>query len=90
MIRGGLASLYVERFFKMNNKCMKNYESALELTFGFIVDANNLYGGIMITEHLPVGDFMLVEIPLEQKLNTPNNSPIGYIHEVDLTYPHNI
>ena len=69
---------------------MENYDSALESTFGFMVDANNLYGGIMKTEHLPVGDFLLVEVPLEQVLNTPTDSPIRYIREVDLTYPHNI
>ena len=28
-----------------------------------MVDANNLYGGIMKTEHLLVGDFLLVEVP---------------------------
>ena len=90
MIRGGLASVYDERYFKANNKYMENYNSALESTFGFMVDANNLYGGIMKTEHLPVGDFLLVEVPLEQVLNTLTDSPIGYIFEVDLTYPHNI
>ena len=69
---------------------MDNYDIALESTFGFMVDANNLHGGIMKTEHLPVGVFLLVEVPLEQVLNTPSDSPIGYIPEVDLTYPHNI
>ena len=90
MTRGGLASVYDERYFKANNKYMENYNSALESTFGFMVDANNLYGGIMKTENLPVGDFLLVEVPLEQVINTPTDSPIGYILEVDLTYPHNI
>ena len=88
MIRGALASVYDELYFKVNNKYMENYDSALESTFGFMVDANNLYGGIMKTEHLPVGDFLLVEVPLEQVLNTPTDSPIGYIRKVDLTYPH--
>ena len=69
---------------------MENYNSALESTFGSMVDAKNLYGGIMKTEHLPVGDFLLVEVPLKQVLNTPTDSAIGYILEVDLTYPHNI
>ena len=55
-----------------------------------MVDANNLYGDIMKTENLPVGDFFLVEVRLEQVLNTPTNSPIGYILEGDLTYPLNI
>ena len=90
MTRGGLASVYEERYFKVNNKYMENYDSVLESTFGFMVDANNLYGGITKTEHLPVGDFLLVKVPLEQVLNTPTDSPISYILEVDLTYPHKI
>ena len=79
MIKGGLASVYDERCFKAKNKYLENYDSALESTFGFMVDANNLCGGIMKTEHLPVGDFLLVEVALEQVLNTPTDSPIGYI-----------
>ena len=71
MIRGGLASVYDEGYFKTNNKYTENYHSALELTFGFMVDANNLYGGVMKTEHLPVVDFLLEKVPLEQVLNTP-------------------
>ena len=50
-----------------------------------LVDANILYGGIMKTEHLPVGDRLLVKIPLEEFLNTPTDSPIDNILEVDLT-----
>ena len=53
----GLASVYDERYFKANNKHMENYDSALELRIGSMVDANSLYGGSMKTEHLPVGDF---------------------------------
>ena len=82
--------MYDELYFKANNKYMENYDSALQPTFDFMVDANKLYGAIMKTEHLPVGGFWLVEFPLEQVLNTPTDSPIGYILEVDLTYPHNI
>ena len=77
MISEGLASVYDEHYFKANKKYMENYDSALESTFGFCVDANNLYGGVMKTEHLPVGDFLLVETPLEQVLNTPTDSPIS-------------
>ena len=89
MIRGSRVSVYVERYFKANNRYKENYDSALESTFVFMVDANKLYGGIMKTEHLPVGDFLLVEVPFEQVLNTPTDSPLGCILEVDWTYPHN-
>ena len=48
---------------------MESYDSALEPTFGFMVDTNILYGGVMKTEHLPDVDFLLVEVPHEQVLN---------------------
>ena len=70
MIRGGLASVYDERYFNANNNYMENFDSALESNFGFMVDANNFYGGIMKTEHLPVVDFLLMEVPLEQIFST--------------------
>ena len=90
MIRGGLASVYDERYFKVNSKYIENYDTALESIFGFMLDANKLYGGVMKIQHLPVDDFLPMEVPLEQVFNTPTDSPIGDILEVDLTKPHNI
>ena len=36
---------------------------------------------------LPIGDFELVEMPLSELLQTPEDSPYGFIVEVDLEYP---
>ena len=82
--------MYDECHLKGNNKCKENYGSALKSTSGFTVDANDMYGGNLRTEHLTVGNFKLMEVSLEQVLKTPTVSPIGNILEVDLTYPLNI
>ena len=54
------------------------------------IDANNLYGRAM-SEYLPYDENKFDrKVKLEDKLNTPDNSDIGYFIEVDLTYPDNI
>ena len=50
MIRGGVASIYSKRFITANNKCQNTFKRQEESTFGFLVDANNLHGGV--TEEL--------------------------------------
>ena len=57
-----------------------------------MIDANNLYGGVMQTEKLPVRNFELIghiedEVIVNQILNMTEDSLIGFILEVDLEYP---
>ena len=89
-IRGSLASVYDERCSKANKVHGEFWQFARFSFFGFMLDANKLNRGIMKTEHLPVGDLMSGKVSLEQVLNTPADSQVGYILELDLTYPHNI
>ena len=54
------------------------------------MDANNLYGWAM-SEYLPFDEIKFkTKVKLEDILNTPDDSDIGYFIEVDLTYPDNI
>ena len=54
------------------------------------IDANNLYGHSM-SQYLPYDEIKFDNnIKLEDILNTPDDSDIGYFLEVDLTYPNNI
>ena len=87
LMRGGMSSVYSSRLFKANNKYLHDFDRTVERSFGFTIDANNLYGGIMQTCYLPIGDFELVEIPLSELLQTPEDSKYGFIVEVDLEYP---
>ena len=87
-VRGGVCSVYEMRKFTANNKYLPDYDSSQPSTFGFCVDANNLYGGVMQNEKLPQSDFTLnSDITLVEILNCPDDNPVGYFVEVDLHYP---
>ena len=54
------------------------------------IDAKSLYGWAM-SEYLPYDESKYVKnVNLEDVLNTPDNSDIGYFIEVDSKYPDNI
>ena len=54
------------------------------------IDANNLYGWAM-SESLHYDESELDRnVKLENILNTPDDSDIGYFIEVDLKYPDNL
>ena len=87
-IRGEVTSVYEERHFFANNKFLSDYRPSEESTFALCVDANNLYGGVMQMDMLPVGEFAFnVEITLNETLNTPNDASVCLFFEVDLNYP---
>ena len=46
MIRGGVASVFDKKFFKANNRYVAEHNYN---TYGVLLDANNLYGGIMVS-----------------------------------------
>ena len=84
MIRGGVSSVYEKRHLKCNNEYLDNYDHIQAETYGLLVDANNLYGGIMEKFPLPLNSFVTVNTDLQHILNTSNDSSTGYILEVDL------
>ena len=78
-IRGGISSVMGDRYIKSGESKKILY-----------IDANNLYGHSM-SEPLPYYDITFDDnIKIEDILNTPDDSDIGYFIEVDLKYPDNI
>ena len=78
-IRGGISSVMGDRYIKSDQN--KNI---------LYIDANNLYGHSM-SEPLPYDEIKFDEnVKLEDILNTPDDSDIGYFVEADLIYPDNI
>ena len=78
-IRGGKSCVMGDRYVKSNeNKKI------------LFIDANNLYGHSM-SEPLPYDEIKFDKnVKLEDILNTPDDSDIGYFVEADLIYPDNI
>ena len=79
-IRGGISGVMGDRYVNSD----KN-ENIL------YVDCTNLYGYSM-SQSLAYDDikFQTENVCLEEILNTPDDSDIGYFFGVDLEYPHNI
>ena len=78
-IRGGISSVMGDRYIKSDENGKVMY-----------FDANNLYGHSM-SEPLPYDEIKFDnDVKLEDILNTPDDSDIGYLIEVDLKYPDNI
>ena len=78
-IRGGISSVMSDRYVKSDDNKKILY-----------VDADNLYGHSM-SQPLQFDELRFDNnVKLEDILNTPDDSNIGYFIEVDLTYPNNI
>ena len=87
-VRGGITSVFETRYFKANNQFLPGFNPEEASTFGLCLDANNLYGGVMQKELLPIGSFRFAnEVSISQILNMPQDSAIGYFAEVDLECP---
>ena len=61
-VRGGVCWVYKMRKFTANNKYLRDYDSSQRSTFGFYVDANNLYRAVKQNKKLPESDFKLILI----------------------------
>ena len=78
-IRGGISSVMGDRYVKSDENKKILY-----------VDANNLYGHSM-SQPLPYDETKFDKnVKLEDILNTPDDSDIGYFVEVDIKYSDNI
>ena len=85
-IRGGMCGVYHSRYYKANNPKCTNFEDTKPTTWLILLDANNLYGGVMC-ESLPVGDFSETTLPLQSVLDTADDAEFGFFVVVDLEYP---
>ena len=78
-IRGGISSVMGDRYVKSDKNKKILY-----------IDADNLYGHSM-SQYLPYDEIKFDNtVKLEEILNTPDDSDIGYFIEIDLKYPNNI
>ncbi|XP_020298282.1 uncharacterized protein LOC109862613, partial [Pseudomyrmex gracilis] len=85
-IRGGLSQC-LNRYARANNRYAQSYDPSEPTSYLMYYDVNNLYGWAMC-QLLPYGNFAWVENAYEFDVTTvAADSDVGYILEVDLTYP---
>ena len=76
-----------KRYSGANNKYMKNYDSTKPSRYIEYLDMNNLYDWTM-SGYIPYGGFKWLKNVDNFDVNSASeNSPVGYILEVDLEYP---
>ena len=100
LIGGGVRSVYSKRLCCTNNKVLPDYKTENISSFIIMVDAKNLYAGIMKKFALPLHDFEifdktewtneLAEENLRELLNTLDYDEVGFIVEVNFSYPHSM
>lgn len=87
-VRGGVSTC-VKRRAEANNPFVDNYDPNSPTSYIMYLDSTNLYGAAMI-EYLPQKEFVWLtaeQIDSFDVMQISNTSDIGYVLEVDLTYP---
>lgn len=88
-MRGGICFLGKRHATANDPYIPETYNSDKDNSFLIALDANNLYGFVMI-QPLPYGNFRWLtdsEVKKFNILETTPNSSVGYLLEVDLDYP---
>ena len=92
------------RYGKANNKCMKNYDEKAPSKYITFLDANNLHGGLWVSDanslygwamsqYLLTGGFRRLTEKILNKIDLAKyteDSKDVLILEVDLEYPHSL
>ena len=86
-----MTSVFETQYINVKNRCLPGFNPQEPATFGFSVDANNLYGDVMQKEILPIDNFQFAnEVSISEILNKPTHSTVGYFVEVEFEYPASI
>ena len=88
-IRGGIC-VCSKKYSKANNIYLPNYDSNQPSKFITYLDANNLYGSIMLNEKMPYSNYKWLDQSEIENIDFKNidvKGELGYILQVDLIYP---
>ena len=88
MMRGGVSSIYEQWLSQADNCHLPNYDASEPSTYALMLDASNLYCGVMQNDHLPVKVFALdAHITHDEILKISSTAQHCYIVEVDIDCP---
>ena len=89
MIRGGMSSVYSQKYWKANNQYLDHHDKKQENSFIVNIDANNLYRVILQNYSLPLNDFKWADdsVDIPKLLLTEEDSEWSYLVEVDIAFP---
>ena len=86
-VRGGINAIGELRHFRANNKDLDDFDESKANVYGEFFDVTSLYGGTM-QQTLAVGSYEWNEtITLREILAASDDSVVGFLVEVDITYP---
>ena len=87
-MRGAVASVFAKRLSEANKEYLPNtFNPYKDNSFGLMIDANILYGGILKTFPLPLGDFEIdTTAKLRTILETTDDSRWSVILNIPTTY----
>ena len=86
-IRGGINRIGELRHFRANNRDLDDFDESKANVYGAFFDVTSLYAGTM-QQTLPVGSYKRNKtITLREILATSDDSVVGFLVEVDNTYP---
>jgi len=88
-LRGGVCMASKRFAKKANNPQCPGYDSTKPNSWIMYLDANNLHDWAM-KQLLPLGGFQWVYPELDEVLTAPDDTPEGYLMEVDLHYPEHL
>ena len=87
-MRRGVSLIYGQRLFQANNCHLPNYDASKLSTYTLMLNANNLYGGVMQNDLLTWKDYTLdAHNTLDEILKVSSTAQHGFIVEVDIDYP---
>ena len=84
LIRGDVSSVLSKRLARMNKKYLKGFDETKAGTYGLLVNANILYGGILQKFPMPSSEFEIVGVEIRTVLKASNDSENGFVSEVDV------
>ena len=81
MMRRKVSSIHEQQLFQANNCHLPNYDTSKPSTYALMLNANNLYGGVIQNDSLPLTDFALdAHITLDEILKVSSTAMLE--HEI--------